>query len=113
MNVDGNVPLELAARFNNEYMCKNLLNYVKQIPSNVNLHSLIKRTAHEACEAGHLNILKLIILPNSDKQQQMAPDIIERILQMRDEDGYTCLHLAAARSNIKIFLLIVLPVRSC
>ncbi len=114
MDVEGNIPLEVAARFNNEHMCKNLLDHVKNKPLMDKLHLLVKRAAHEASEAGNLSILKLIIPVGSNKEEQKMSSVeIERILQIRNEDGYTCLHLAAAQGNIQIFLLMVLPVKSC
>ena len=35
-DVEGNLPLEVAARFNNDYMCKKLLEHIEQSPSNDN-----------------------------------------------------------------------------
>ncbi len=101
-DAEENLPLEVAARVGNQYMCKILLDYVKNKSPKSEIHRLLGRAAHEASEAGHLDILKLIISHDfNTKQQQLLSDETEKILQLTDEYGYTCLHLAAARGNIQ------------
>lgn len=97
MDAEGNVPLEVAARFGNENMCKILLDHVKnKLPEN-EIYRFVRQAAHEASEAGHLEILKLIIWSGFKTHET------QRILQLRNEYAYTCLHLAAAGGNIQTF----------
>ncbi len=98
MDAEENVPLEVAAQFGNENMCRILLDYVKNKSPREEAHRLVGRAAHKASEAGHLEILKLIIRSGFNTHET------QKVLQMQDEYGYTCLHLAAAQGNIRTFL---------
>jgi ankyrin repeat protein len=101
-DIEGKIPLEIAARLNVEYICKELLDDVKDI----NDSFLIKgKATHEATQAGHLNILKLIVCPNFDEEtSSKISDETRTILQKRDENEYTSLHLAAQQGNEKIII---------
>ncbi|CAF1423214.1 unnamed protein product [Adineta steineri] len=104
VDVEGNTPLDLAARFGNEHMCKNLLDHLEKFPSNENPNfQMQSRAAHEASQAGHLNTLKLIFGPDfQEESKQLRSDMTKTILQRRDENNYTCLHLAAAQGHTEI-----------
>ena len=53
-------------------------------------------------ETGHLDILKLIIRPDFKNESKQLPfGLTKRLLHMRNDNGYTCLHLAASEGNIK------------
>jgi len=99
--VRGAKPLQIAARFNNEYMCKEVLRYLNKETEKVKAFLLRSAAAREASLAGNLEILKLIIgFDSKEKCQQLSLDQIERILENRDKNGYTCLHLAASQGKI-------------
>ncbi len=100
-DVRGAKPLQVAARFNNNYMCEKVLKCIKTNSDKTNLFTLKSAAAREASLAGNLEILKHIIRSASKEDpQDLAPDETEKLLQSRDKNGYTCLHLAAAQGNI-------------
>lgn len=101
-DIEGHSPLQVAARFNHEPACERFLEYIKQnLNSNGAYLLQIRGAVHEASRAGYLTILKQIVLSYSETQSQQSPsDKVHRILQMHDDNGYTCLHIAAAQGNI-------------
>ena len=103
-DMEGNSPLEVAARSDNEHVCKILLEHIKSTKSKDRSYlSALGKAAHEACQAGNLKILKLIIGFGSDNAQKMTPEENGRIFKIRDKNEYSCLHLAALKGNIQLF----------
>ena len=105
---EGNSPLEVSSRFDNEYMCQKLLVRITQMSLNDDaLFRMRARAAHAASETGHLNILKAILRYNSGGESpNLSSDETKRILQIRGENRYTCLHLAAEQGEIaSLFIL--------
>lgn len=129
-------PLQVAAHFNNEYMCGKVLDHFQKGIKDVDILLLKSEAARESCLQGNLEILKLIIGFDSGKKleqkssdhikikseqkssnhirikseqkssnqiksksEQLVPDQI-KILESKDKNSYTCLHLAASQGNI-------------
>lgn len=105
MDDQGNSPLEVGARFNNEDICRKLLDHIKASSQNDGVYLGIKgRAALEASQAGHLNILKLIVWPDfKEESKQLPSNETKTILQVRDKNNYTCLHFAAAQGKNRLF----------
>ncbi len=80
----GNHPLHLAARTNNVSMCDHLLEEADiSFLSSKNKHG--KTPCHEASDEGHDEII-----------QRIGAKKPSALLE-RDDGGYTCLHMAAAK----------------
>lgn len=82
-----NSPLEVAAHYNNRYVCKKLLEKISEVSSRV-------RAAHAASVAGHLDILKEVL--DCPRKSGTEEDILKRV----NQNGYTCLHLAAMHGKM-------------
>ncbi|UJR17163.1 hypothetical protein I4U23_004059 [Adineta vaga] len=105
-DIEENTPLQVAARFSNKHMCKELLNYIQTDCSK-------SEAAHEASKAGYLDILKLSFKYDSDKKQSQMPlNQIREILNMRDKYGYTCVHAAAEQGYKEIAEFLIKEMRS-
>jgi ankyrin repeat protein len=80
----GNLPIHLAARNNNVLMCDHLLKE-PDISFLLYRNKPGKNACHEASGKGHCEIIQHIYMKEPT------------VLFERDEDGLTCLHMAAAK----------------
>ena len=99
MDSEGKSPIEIAARFNVYHICEKLLTHAKDSPTEYDLPFIKGKVAHEASDAGNLNILQLTVCIYTDKKTVVFSDDMTDILRKRDEDDYTCLHLAAQQGK--------------
>lgn len=107
-DVEGKLPIEIAARSNVDYICKELLKHVKDMSTKGDPLSIKGKVAREASEVGHLDILKVVLYGDSkDGPQQSCSKEMPNILRQKDADEYTCLHLAARQGHLSnsLFLL--------
>lgn len=98
-DAEGKLPIEIAARFNVDHICETLLKHAKDMSTAHNSLLIKGKVALHASEAGYLEILQLVFLFGSKEEPKQYSDDMASILRERDEDEYTCLHLAAEQGK--------------
>ncbi len=98
-DVEGNLPLQVAIRFNNEYMCRKVFDYIEKKVLDEKICLRLKGTAaFQASESGNLKMLKLFISPKINEPKEEIT--FDKLLKARFNNGYTYLHVAAKQSII-------------
>jgi hypothetical protein len=92
--MEGYSPLEVAARHNHEFLCEKISELMDPFPE---FDPQRYSAAREASGMGHLPSLKKIIA--NDPAKIHRPSYNRVLTDSTDEDGLTCLHLAAANGN--------------
>jgi hypothetical protein len=101
-DVEGNLPIQAAVRFNNEYIRKKVFDYMDEKGLDEKIRfQLIGAAAFQASKFGNLEMLKLCI--PSDNNEPKKKIIFDKLWKARFNNEYTYLHVAAEQGNFNIF----------
>lgn len=99
---DGNIPLYVAIHTNNKHVYKMLLEYTNERQNHNKSWSRYpsNRTVfHEIAKTGCIDLLEQMKLDSTKSESFWDEKEIRKLLNIRDEKGYTCLHIAAAKGK--------------